>query len=101
MSTRSTWLRRSPCMPEDAFWSIGVYNKDCYFQENKYDAYSVNNITGKRNKDGSFTVHFGGDANALNYLPIMEGWNYVVRLYQPHKEILDGSWTFPTVQTVK
>jgi len=24
----------------------------------------------------------------------MQGWNYVVRLYRPRKEILDGSWTF-------
>jgi hypothetical protein len=23
------------------------------------------------------------------------GWNYIVRLYQPRKEILDGTWKFP------
>ncbi len=61
----------------------------------------MNNITGKRNKDGSLTVHFGGDPKAMNYLPIMEGWNYIIRLYKPRKEILDGTWTFPAVQTVK
>jgi hypothetical protein len=88
-------------VPVDAFWSISLYNKDGYFQENKYNAYSVNNISGTPNKDGSFTIHFGGDPKALNYLHIMEGWNYVVRLYQPRKEILSGTWTFPTVQTVK
>jgi hypothetical protein len=27
----------------------------------------------------------------------MAGWNYLVRYYQPHPEILDGSWTFPAV----
>ncbi len=59
--------------------------------------YSVNNISGEPNKDGSFTVHFGGDPKSVNYLPIMEGWNYIVRLYQPRKEVLDGSWTFPDV----
>jgi len=88
-------------VPVDAFWSISLYNRDGYFQRNKHHAYSVNNITGKRNKDGSFTVHFGGDPKALNYLPIMEGWNYIVRFYQPHKEILDGTWTFPSVKKVK
>lgn len=88
-------------VPVDAFWSISLYNRDGYFQKNEHDAYSVNNITGKRNKDGSFTVHFGGDPKALNYLHIMEGWNYVVRLYQPHKEIIDGTWIFPSIQTVK
>ena len=88
-------------VPVDAFWSISLYNADGYFQENEHNAYSVNNITGERNKDGSFTVHFGGDPNATNYLHIMEGWNYAVRLYQPRKEILDGTWTFPTVKKVK
>jgi len=88
-------------VPVDAFWSISVYNKDGFFDENKYNAYSVNNISGTPNKDGSFTIHFGGDPEGVNYLPIMEGWNYIVRLYQPRTEILDGTWTFPTVQVVE
>jgi len=29
------------------------------------------------------------------------GWNYTVRLYQPRKEILDGSWRFPEVKPVE
>ncbi len=88
-------------VPVDAFWSVSVYNKDGYFQKNEYDAYSVNNISGIPNEDGSFTIHFGGDPKGVNYLSIMEGWNYVVRLYRPRKEILDGTWTFPSIQTVK
>jgi hypothetical protein len=44
-------------------------------------------------------VHFGGcDDGRGNCLPIIEGWNDTVRLYQPDPEILDGSWTFPAVQ---
>lgn len=85
-------------VPVDAFWSISLYNKDGYFQKNDQDAYSVNNLTGTPNPDGSFTVHFGGDPASVNYLPIMEGWNYAVRLYQPRQEILDGTWTFPDVE---
>ena len=88
-------------VPVDAFWSISLYNKDGYFQENEYNAYSVNNITGTPNEDGSFTVHFGGDPESVNYLYIMEGWNYSVRLYQPRKEILEGEWTFPDVKPVQ
>jgi hypothetical protein len=88
-------------VPVNAFWSISVYNKDGYFQKNKHNAYSMNNISGTPNKDGSFTIHFGGDPESVNYLHIREGWNYSVRLYQPRKEILDGTWIFPTVQTVK
>jgi hypothetical protein len=34
---------------------------------------------------------------AVNCLPIMDGWNYTVRLYRPRAEILDGSWTFPAI----
>jgi hypothetical protein len=37
----------------------------------------------------------------VNYLPITEGWNFAIRLYQPRKEILDGSWTFPSIELVK
>jgi len=88
-------------VPIDAFWSISLYNKDGFFQKNEYDAYSVNNIAGTPNKDGSFTIHFGGDPKSVNYLPIMEGWNYIVRFYQPRKEILDGTWIFPSVKPVQ
>jgi hypothetical protein len=34
-------------------------------------------------------------------LPITPGWNYIVRLYRPRKEVLDGSWTFPEGQPVR
>ncbi len=58
---------------------------------NKYKAYSFNNVEAKKDKDGSITIHFGGDPKADNFLPIVKGWNYIVRLYKPKKEILDGS----------
>jgi hypothetical protein len=48
------------------------------------DAPSLNNITATPNDDGSVTVHLGGCGdNRPNCLPIIEGWNYTVRLYQP------------------
>ncbi|WP_458774562.1 DUF1214 domain-containing protein [Desulforhopalus sp. 52FAK] len=87
-------------VPVDGFWSISLYNKEGYFQKNQYNAYSVNNVTGKKNSDGSMTIHFGGDPKQPNFLPIMDGWNYLVRLYQPHKEIMDGSWKFPAAKPV-
>ncbi len=86
-------------VPVDGFWSISVYNADGYFEPNDRDAYSVNNLTAKPNDDGSVTVHFGGcDDDRPNCLPIMDGWNYTVRLYRPRAEILDGSWTFPAIE---
>jgi hypothetical protein len=64
--------------------SISVYNRDGFFESNDRNAYSVNNITAAANADGSITVHFGGCADDRpNCLPIMEGWNYTVRMYRP------------------
>ncbi|BCP52676.1 hypothetical protein K32_12930 [Kaistia sp. 32K] len=83
-------------VPVDGFWSISVYNADGYYAKNPLDAYSLNNITAKKSPDGSVAVQFGGCAdNIANCLPTVAGWNYMVRLYRPHKEILDGKWTFP------
>ena len=85
-------------VPVDGFWSISVYNADGFFEPNERNAYSVNNITATPDEDGSITVHFGGcDDGRANCLPLPEGWNYTVRLYRPRREILDGTWTFPTV----
>jgi hypothetical protein len=86
-------------VPVDAFWSISLYNADGYFEPNERNANSINNITAARADDNSITVHFGGcDDNRPNCLPIMDGWNYTVRLYRPRPEILNGSWTFPPVE---
>ena len=86
-------------VPVDAFWSITVYTADGHFQKNELDAYSLNSITAKKDADGSVTVQFGGcDGNIANCLPIFPAWNYMVRLYRPRKEILDGTWKFPEAQ---
>ena len=84
-------------VPVDAFWSISMYNADGFFEPNEYDAYSINDITAAKDPDGAVTVRFGTEpGDAANFLPITEGWNYIVRLYRPRPEILDGTWTFPS-----
>lgn len=88
-------------VPVDAFWSVTVYNEDGYLEPNDMGRNSYNNVTATPNEDGTITIHFGGDPKSLNYLPISKGWSYLVRLYQPRKEILDGSWIFPKMEPVK
>jgi hypothetical protein len=85
-------------VPVDGFWSITVYNKEGYMEKNAQNAYSFNNVTARKNADGSITINFGGGPGAINNLPITPGWNYVVRMYQPKQEIIDGSWSFPRAQ---
>lgn len=87
-------------VPVDGFWSVSVYNKAGYFEKNDKDAYTVNDVTAETNADGSVIIHFGGDESASNYLPITPGWNYLLRLYRPRRELLDGKWKAPEAERV-
>ena len=47
-----------------------------------------NNIT--FNDDGSFDANFGEcGENAKNNLPITQGWNFIMRVYEPKLEQLE------------
>ena len=86
-------------VPVDGFWSISLYNAEGYFEKNPYDAYSLNNLTAAKSADGSVAVQFGGcDGKIPNCLPIMKGWNYTVRLYRPHPEILNWQVEIPRTE---
>jgi hypothetical protein len=88
-------------VPVDAFWSISLYNVEGYYQKNQFNSYSLNSITAQKSADGSVAVQFGGcDGKIPNCLPIMPGWNYMVRFYRPRAEILNGTWKFPEAQLV-
>ena len=83
-------------VPVDGFWSVSVYDAQGYFVPNNLNAYTLNNVTSRKSNDGSVTIQFGGcDGKIPNCLPIMSGWNYMVRLYRPRPEILNGGWGFP------
>jgi hypothetical protein len=83
-------------VPVDGFWSVSVYNRDGYFDENPYDSYSVNSVTAVPDPDGTVSIHFGTEPDGSpNFLFVKDGWNYVARMYRPHASVLDGTWTFP------
>ncbi|MBS0321288.1 MAG: DUF1254 domain-containing protein [Proteobacteria bacterium] len=88
-------------VPVDGFWSVSVYNANGFYEKNALDAYTLNNVTASKAADGSTTIQFGGCTPSVqNCLPITNGWNYMVRLYRPRADILDGHWHFPEAKPV-
>jgi hypothetical protein len=86
----------------DAFgddFSLRLSNdgKALYYASNRSGGFGKDdNTMARKGADGSVTVQFGGcDGRVANCLPIMKGWNYMVRLYRPRAEVLNGTWTFP------
>lgn len=83
-------------VPVDAFWSVSLYNAAGFFEENSLGVNSINSLTAVRDEDGGVTIRFGVQLDGIaNALPIMPGWNYVLRLYRPRPSVLDGTWTAP------
>jgi len=96
---KTVYRLRVKDVPVDGFWSISVYDDRGHFVPNPQNAYSLNNLTAKPGEDGSYAIQFGGcDGKIPNCLPTPPGWNYLVRLYRPRPEILNGAWTFPAAQ---
>ncbi|MGW9822508.1 hypothetical protein ACUXK4_005103 [Methylorubrum extorquens] len=83
-------------VPVHGFWSVSLYNENGFYERNELGAYTLNSITSKKGADGSVDIQFGGcDGKITNCLPTPPKWNYMVRLYRPGQQILDGSWKFP------
>jgi len=88
-------------VPVDGFASITVYNKKGFMEPNDLGINSVNNLTAVADPKGGATIHFGGcDDGRVNCIPITDGWNYIVRLYQPRQAFFDKTWVFPDPEPV-
>lgn len=90
-------------VPVDAFWSVSVYNRQGFFEPNPQGRYSVNSVTGVRDDDGAVTIRFVAPTDGElppNTIVTPEGWNYLIRLYRPRPQILDGSWSPPELTAV-
>ena len=92
--------------PVDAFWSITMYDAtNRLLIKNPIDRYLINSTMVDslvRNADGSITLYFQhaspGKQLESNWLPAPDGpMSFVMRLYLPRPEVLDGSWTPPPV----
>ncbi|MGW0039210.1 DUF1214 domain-containing protein [Gordonia sp. NPDC003376] len=88
-------------VPVDAFWSVSIYDADGYFRSNPLGVNNINSVTAAPEGDGSVIVRFGTHpAGEPNYLYTMPGWNLLIRLYRPHAEVVNGTWSAPAVRPV-
>lgn len=98
--------RRGQFQPVDGFWSVTAYDKDGYFIPNALQRQAL----GDRDKlvtnpDGSLDLliqaESAGKDKEANWLPVAKApFNLLLRLYSPRAEILNGSWTPPSVKRV-
>jgi hypothetical protein len=85
-------------VPAGAFWSVTVYDADGFPQG---DSYNINSAFAVADEDGSYTIHFGGAKDAVNYMDIFEGWNLALRIYEPKEAYFNGEWVMPELQPVE
>lgn len=81
-----------PPFNEPGFFSITMYDADGWLFS---DHAILNEFNIEFNDDGTFDAYFGecGD-NTKNNLPIVDGWNFLMRIFEPRLNELD-SYSLP------
>ena len=89
-------------VPADGFWSVTVYDASGFMVKNDLGRNSVNSVTADPDPQGGVSIQFGGcTEDSPNCLPVTPGWNYLLRLYQPRAEVLEGRWTPPVAEPAR
>ena len=87
-----------PPFNEGGFFSITMYDADGWMFS---DRAILNEYNIDFNDDGTFDANFGEcGEDVKNNLPIVDGWNFLMRVYEPKLEELD-SYKLPTPIKVK
>jgi hypothetical protein len=99
--------------PQEAFWSLTMYNSDGYFVDNTYNRYAVGHDSAfplVKGDDGSITIYIqpeevdpdNTDNINNNWLPSPSSGNFnvMLRLYWPDSCVIEGQWTPPLIKKV-
>ena len=82
-----------PPFNEPGFFSITMYDADGWIFS---DQAILNEYNIEFNEDGSFDANFGDcGSDAKNNLPIVDGWNFLMRVYEPKLDELEN-YRLPT-----
>ena len=91
--------------PVGAFWSVTMYDTPEFFLvANPIGRYSIGDRTpGLRTEDGSLTIFMQKDKpespdERANWLPTPSGdFRPILRMYEPHESVFDGSYELPPI----
>lgn len=87
-----------PPFNQGGFFSITMYNADGWIFNKKA---ILNEYNLDFNSDRTFDVHFGTcDKSAKNNIPIVDGWNFLMRVYEPNIDSLE-KYVMPTPVKLK
>jgi hypothetical protein len=75
----------APPFNEPGFFSITIYDADGWIYT---EDGILNEFNMSLNDDGSFDAYFGECGEVDNNLPTVEGWNYILRIYEPRLDEL-------------
>lgn len=109
LNGQNNYILKFTSMPDlDAFWSVTVYDaKTKMLVENPINRYKIGSTTPKirYNKDGGLDLVLSQSKptdKQANWLPIPEGEFYLLlRMYQPQKSVLNGTYQLPQVYLTK